>query len=193
MAQLKSRQKTAEESSMGTQKTEWKFLITTAFIVATVAVPTLASLLGNESGTTSAMVLRSQDQKVREPASLPQMASFNKSVVIQDAGRELNNLVTENEISFDFQCKQAKTLDFKVQGNYVQLKGHDCEKKGEMPKLKVTNKTNGFTASVFVLNGKQYQTDLIQLKPGENQIHIQYQYPTGKLEEHVLNVKAGTI
>ncbi|MBC7372234.1 MAG: hypothetical protein H7326_11750 [Bdellovibrionaceae bacterium] len=178
---------------MGTQHTEWKFIITTAFLVATVAVPTLASLLGSETNEPSTMAFRSQNQKVREPASLPQLAGPKKPIVIEDASKELNHLVTENEISFDFQCKQTKSFDFKVQGNYVQLKGHDCDKKGAMPKLTITNKTNGFTASVFVLNGKQYQTDLIQLKPGENQIHIQYEYPTGRLEEHVLNVKSGAI
>lgn len=178
---------------MGTQKTEWKFLITTAFIVATIAVPTLASLLGNDLVESSATTLRAQSKKVREPANLPHISSPKKSVVIQDVAKELDKLISESEISFNFQCQQVKTLDFKVHGNYVQLKGQDCEKKGEMPKLTITNKTNGFTASVFILNGKQYQTDLIQLKPGENQIHIQYLYPTGKLEEHILKVKAGAI
>ncbi|RYZ72108.1 MAG: hypothetical protein EOP09_03690 [Proteobacteria bacterium] len=178
---------------MGTQRTEWKFLITTAFIVATIAVPTLASLLGNDGQDSAAMALRPQEQKMREPASVPSITKPSKALVINDAAKELNNLVAQNEISFDFQCKQKKALEFKVQGSYVQLKGHDCDKKGPMPKLKVTNKTNGFTASVFVMNGKQYQTDLIQLKPGENQIHLQYEHPTGQLEEHVLNVKSGAI
>ena len=144
------------------------------------------------------MILRASEQKVRKPASLPLInsASFTsakKSVVINDAKQELNNLLNNNLISYDFSCTKVKVTDFKVQGNFVQLKGRDCGKEAQMPKLSITNKTNGFTASVFFLNGREYQTDLIQLKEGENQISIQYQYPSGQQEEHVLNVKAGTI
>jgi len=192
MTRLKSRQKTTEDSFMSESKSEWKFLATTAFVVATVAVPTLASLLSNDSEVRPVeMVLRPNVQKVREPASLPSLGSPKKAIVIEDTRKELGNLMNNNLISYDLSCSKMKAADFKVVGGYLQLKGKDCSKGTGMPKLSITNKTNGFTASVFVLNGKEYQTDLIQLMEGENQISIQYKSSGGKLEEHLLNVKAG--
>lgn len=194
MTRLKSRQKSAEYLSMSKEKAEWKFLATTAFLVVTIAVPTLASLFSpEEADRKTAMVLRPNEQKARQPASLPLLGGPKKEVIIEGAKNELNNLLSNNLISYDFACSKIKSTDFKVEGSYLQLKGKDCSKNSEMPKLNITNKTNGFTASVFVLNGKEYQTDLIQLKEGDNQISIQYLSPSGQIEEHVLHVKAGAI
>lgn len=194
MTRLKSRQKSAEHSSMKIKNTEWKFLATTAFLVATIAVPTLASLISPEDNSPqTTMVLRPVELKSRQPASLPSIGTPKKNVVINDAKKELNNLLSNNLVSYDFACTKAKPTELKVDGGYLQLKGKDCSKSGHAPKLSITNKTNGFTAAVFIMNEKEYQTDLIQLKEGENQISIQYQTPTGQIEEHVLNVKAGAI
>lgn len=178
---------------MNNVKTEWKFLATTAFLVAMIAVPTLASLLSPEDSDRRSMALRPNEQKVRQPASLPMLGAPKKEVVIQDAKKELNNLLSNNLISYDLACSKVKSATFKVEGAYLQLKGKDCSKNNEMPQLSITNKSNGFTASVFVLNGKEYQTDLIQLKEGENQISIQYLSPSGQIEEYVLHVKADAI
>jgi hypothetical protein len=192
MTRLKSRQNSAELSGMSNQHTEWKFLATTAFLVATIAVPTLASLLSVDAPERPS-ILRTTESKNRQPSSVPHLNAKTK-VVIDDVKKEMNNLInTSNSINYDFSCSKNKPTQFIVQGSYVQLKGHDCAKNGNLPKLNITNKTNGFTASVFLLSGKEYQTDLIQLKEGDNQISIQYQYPSGRQEEHVLNVKAGTI
>lgn len=179
---------------MSNANTEWKFLATTAFLVATIAVPTLASLVSNEDADAPvAMVLRPQEQKARTPASLPHLSPPKKAVVIESTKQELGNLLSNNLINYDFACSKTKAIDFKVDGAYLQLKGKDCSKNSHPPKLSITNKSNGFTASVFVLNGKEYQTDLIQLQRGVNKILIQYQGPSGQTEEHVLNVKADAI
>jgi len=195
MTRLKSRQNSAEYSSMKEKNTEWKFLATTAFLVATIAVPTLASLVSSDESTPpEAHMLRSTELKARQPASVPSvMGAPKKSIVIQDTKKELSNLLSNNLVSYDFSCAKNKPTEFKVEGNYFQLKGKDCNKGSQAPKLSITNKSNGFTAAVFMLNEKEYQTDLIQLKEGENQIFIQYQMPSGQIEEHVLNVKAGAI
>jgi hypothetical protein len=195
MTRLKSRQNSAEYSSMSIKNTEWKFLATTAFLVATIAVPTLASLMTPDENTPqTTMVLRPTELKAREPASVPSLVSTpKKSIVIQDTKKELNNLLSNSMISYDFSCSKTKLTDFKVEGAYLQLKGKDCNKGAQSPKLSITNKSNGFTASVFMLNEKEYQTDLIQLEEGENQISIQYQMPSGRIEEHLLKVKAGAI
>lgn len=180
---------------MSFKNTEWKFLATTAFLVATIAVPTLASLMApDEVPVKAAMILRPTELKARQPASLPSVVgSPKKSVVIQDTKKELNNLLSNNLISYDFACSKLKAADFHVEGGYLQLKGKDCNKGSQAPKLSITNKSNGFTAAVFMLNEKEYQTDLIQLQEGENQITIQYQGPSGRIEEHVLRVKANAL
>ncbi len=182
-------------SSMGFKNTEWKFLATTAFLVATIAVPTLASLFAPEDiSVEEAQVLRPTELKARQPASLPSISAMaKKPVVIKDTKQELNNLLSNNLISYDFACTKMTSKDFHVEGGYLQLKGKDCNKGVKTPKLSITNKSNGFTAAVFMLNEKEYQTDLIQLQEGENQISIQYQSPSGRIEEHVLKVKAGAI
>lgn len=190
MTQLKSRQNSAEQVSMKTQSAEWKFLMTTAFLVAMVAVPTFASLFSDDGMQVGTLVLRANNQKMRQPASLPHLNGPKKHLVIKDAGKELNNLLVNNEIQFDFRCTKTKKTEFEIQGTFVQLKGQDCGKNAKMPKINITNKTNGFTASVFATSEKEYQTDLIQLNNGINQIHIHYQSPLGQHEEHVLNVKA---
>lgn len=194
MTRLKSRQISAEYGSMSTAKTEWKFLATTAFLVATIAVPTLASLMApDEALQAVTMRPRAEEPKLRQPASLSHLSAAKKAVVILDTKKELANLLSNNLVNYDFSCGKTKATDFKVEGAFLQLKGKDCTKNGQMPNLSITNKSNGFTASVFLLNDKEYQTDLIQLKEGENQISIQYQTPSGKTEEYILNVKAGAI
>lgn len=180
---------------MSFKNTEWKFLATTAFLVVTIAVPTLASLMApDEIPVKVAQTLRPTELKARQPASLPTLTGApRKSIVIQDTKQELNNLLSNNLVSYDFACAKLKPTDFHVEGGYLQLKGKDCNKGSRGPKLSITNKSNGFTAAVFMLNEKEYQTDLIQLQEGENQISIQYQSPSGRIEEHVLKVKAGAI
>lgn len=195
MTRLKSRQKTAEDFFMGRKNSEWKFVAMTAFLVAMIAVPTLASLItSDEESSHEGLVLRPTELKAREPASLPTtLGAPKKSIVIQDSKKELNNLLSSNLISYDFRCAKAKAKDFHVEGGYLQLKGRDCGKGKWAPKLSITNKSNGFTAAVFMMNEKEYQTDLIQLNEGENQISIQYQMPSGQVEEHILNVKVDAI
>lgn len=195
MTCLKSRQKIAEDSLMSSSSRDWKFLMTTAFLVATVGVPTLGSLIAMEapSPIEENLVLKPLEQKTRSPASLPHIKGAKKHLVIEDTKKVLGNLLSDNLISYNFSCDKIKPTNFKVEGAYLQLKGKDCSKSPVLRPLNITNKTNGFTASVFVLNKKEYQTDLIQLKEGENQISIQYQTPSGEIEEHILKVKAGSI
>lgn len=194
MTRLKSRQKSAEDFLMSSKNSEWKFLATTGFLVAMIAVPTLASLIAPDVVSRETLVLRPTELKSREPASLPMaLGSSKKSIVIQDTKKELNNLLSSNLISYDFSCSKIKAKDFHVEGGYLQLKGKDCSKGKQGPKLSITNKSNGFTAAVFMMSEKEYQTDLIQLNEGENQISIQYQMPSGQVEEHLINVKADAI
>ncbi|HEY8270272.1 MAG TPA: hypothetical protein VIG33_05245 [Pseudobdellovibrionaceae bacterium] len=176
-------------------KIEWKFLVMTTCLVATMAVPTLASLITGDGANSpqAAMILSPNEQKLRRPASFPRLGAPKKAVVILDTKRELGNLLSNNLVNYDFSCAKVKATSIQVVGAFLQLKGKDCNKNSQGPKLTIVNKSNGFTASIFLLNTKEYQTDLIQLQEGENQISIQYQTPSGQIEERVLNVKATAI
>lgn len=196
MTRLKSRQNSTEELFMGIRQTEWKFIYVTALLVAAVALPVYASMMepSEKAGPQALMVLRPTELKRRQPASLsPANVTANKKIMIEDAKKELSHLLANNLVSYDLACEKRKILDYKVEGHYLQLKGKDCSKGGKGPKLSITNKSNGFTAAVFMLNAKEYQTDLIQLQEGENQILIQYHTPAGNLEEQILHVQAGAI
>lgn len=179
---------------MGSSNSDWKFIGVTAILVALIAVPTLVSWVSLGEGISAeSLVLRPMEQKARAPSSLPHQESLKKQVVIHDTKSELNNLLSNSLVSYDLSCEKAKVTDFVVEGSYLQLKGRDCSKGNQSPKLNIINKSNGFTASVFLLNTKEYQTDLIQLNEGMNKIFIEYLSPSGQREEHVLNVKAGAI
>lgn len=55
-----------------------------------------------------------------------------------------------------------------------------CKTASEIRESLIVNKTNGFVATVFQLRSKEFTTDLIDLNPGENQIHISHELTDGK-------------
>lgn len=170
---------------------EWKFLATTAVLVAMMGVPTLASLTGSPVEESPHRALLAPKQRTRSPASLPGLSTVKKPLVITDTKNEIGNVVGDaSSIHFDLRCAKAMAHDFHVDGAYVQMRGKDCSKGNEPAKINVVNKTNGFTASVFMLDSKEYQTDLIQLKDGDNQISVQYENSSGQSQEFTLIVKA---
>jgi hypothetical protein len=157
---------------------DWKILATLGFLVATVAVPTVASLVAPENGdATSAVKMESKSEVTDSTDRKP--AAVNEDV--------------SHVINFDLSCAKGKNFSFKAEGTYVQLKGHDCSKNTAKTPIVITNKTNGFTASIFQLSKNEYQTDLIQLKEGENQISIQFESAAGTPEEQVLQIQATDI
>lgn len=156
---------------------DWKIIATLGFLVATVAVPTVASLVAPEDtpamATPNMEVRQNKDDSSREPASTKK----------DDA----------HVISFDVSCAKGKSFTFNAQGSYIQLKGRDCTKTTSKKPMTITNKSNGFQASIFEVSKNEYQTDLIQLQNGENQISVKFESAAGKSEEQVLQVKADNI
>jgi hypothetical protein len=157
---------------------DWKILASLGFLVATVAVPTVVSLISNDvtemsSGATAKMTVADAS---REPASVSSANGIHPHI-----------------ISFDVRCATAKKFSFIAEGAYVQLHGKDCSKRASETPLSITNKTNGFTASIFEVSKNEYQTDFIQLKAGENQISIRFQTPAGTVEEDVLQIQSDEI
>lgn len=74
----------------------------------------------------------------------------------------------------------------KVKGRNVFLVGNACQK---IKNLQITNVSNGFTASVFVLDVKKFRTDQIPLVSGVNEIRLDFEQPqrggTQKVSESI--------
>jgi hypothetical protein len=85
---------------------------------------------------------------------------------------EKNNLTNvKKEISKNLDCLGADA-EIKTSEELIIITGANC---GKFKNIKITNLSNGFTASVFELSEKQYKTDLIPLTIGANKISVEYQ------------------
>jgi hypothetical protein len=62
----------------------------------------------------------------------------------------------------------------------LRLAGKVCAKNAEVTESLIVNKTNGFVATVFSLPNREFTTDLIDLNPGENHIHISHRLAGGQ-------------
>ncbi|RYZ75213.1 MAG: hypothetical protein EOP06_32700 [Proteobacteria bacterium] len=126
---------------MSIKNTEWKFLITTAFLVATIAVPTLASLISVDQEVSSTTQTSSStptgDQRTREPASLPGLKTVGSKVIVHDAKQELNRMVQTSAetatATFQLKCGIHEKQAIEVKGNYLQLTGKNCAKNAAPP------------------------------------------------------------
>lgn len=150
------------------------FLFLTFVVVLLMGAPTVWSL-------TSQVDIADIEEPVsaveasRGPASVPPSPRGIKSL-------QLTQL--------DLHCSGKGDRAFVVKGGFVQFRGKNCLKHFDVEKLEIVNKSNGYTASVFVSGVNQYQTDLIQLRSGENEITVRYQEPSGKAVEEVLKVSS---
>lgn len=88
----------------------------------------------------------------RKPASLPEPSSDVLS---------LNSLCDFKGLE-----KSQTGLEF------VELGGTNCLKNKKILKLKISNETNGYVASIFELDKEKFKTDLIRLNLGANKISI---------------------
>lgn len=68
----------------------------------------------------------------------------------------------------------------------IFLNGEHCAKRPT--KISIINMTNGFEATTFVLS-KRFLSDLIRLKPGDNQLRFVYHWPGNKKAETDLVVE----
>lgn len=143
-----------------------KILIVLGVLVAGLAFPAYQTLAGVPVVEDVVAVVMPLD---RAPASVPKEPLLHTEQV-------------------DFGCsKQLGAI--KAQGSFLQMKGLLCRGKD----LVIVNKSNGFTASVFELGDGRYQTDMIQLRQGENELHIRYQNQKGQEQEHKVQVSSTRI
>lgn len=92
-------------------------------------------------------------------------------------------------VSKDIFCENIKSK-FRTKNDFIQLNGRNCLKKFNQKVLNVVNKTNGYTASYFALDGEKYQTDLIRLQGGKNLIEFEVVGPGDQREINIVEVIA---
>lgn len=92
-------------------------------------------------------------------------------------------------LSKDIFCENVKSK-FRTKNDFIQLSGRTCLKKVSQKIMNVVNKTNGYTASYFALDGEKYQTDLIRLQGGKNVIEFEVVGPGDQREINVLEIMA---
>lgn len=161
--------------------TENHFIAITFILVVLMGIPTFQTLTAKEltdeelEGVSTA-VLTTAD---RAPASIP--ASRPEAI-------STSSLPSFTQV--DLNCSKNKVLEAKLTGGFLQLKGKNCLKDITSSEVQIENKSNGFTASIFQQGIDGYQTDLIQLQKGENEISIRYRDKSGKSVEQILRVQA---
>jgi hypothetical protein len=161
-----------------TNRADTYFLVITFMVVALLGVPTYSSLVedeGHVAHTTSTAKIEG-----RIPASIPVKTETPVSTF---------NSKTELDLS----CGKKLAGLLKVSGNFMQLHGKTCFKNFASENVEITNRSNGYTASVFESGKNKYQTDLIQLVQGENEITVRYQDASGKIQVEVLKVVSSQI
>lgn len=111
----------------------------------------------------------------RRPASVnPDVTKLSKAITIA---------------KYDLDCSGKSTKRVSVNGEFVQIKGLNCRGDLSSKNVEVVNKSNGYTAEIFESHLGMYQTDLIQLQPGLNNIFIRYVNSFGNSVEELLEVK----
>jgi hypothetical protein len=136
------------------EKTESQFLMITGTLVVLIGGPAFYSLM-KEPVAETAKIVRAES---RTPASY--------------AGKETEKAATssadKSAAVVHINCDQKVALD-EVQAAYVRLTGLPCK---QVEDLKITNRTNGFTASVIFKKDNLFTTDFIDLKEGENDLEV---------------------
>jgi hypothetical protein len=165
--------------------TERKFIAITLLLVVLLGVRTAESLMEEDAQQNSVYAVENgadaEDAAVaRAPASIPQNA-----VAVKPSSMAL--------VDLDLSCAKKPEAVFKISGNFVQLKGKNCLKNFKEDKIEIINKSNGYTASIFPFGRNQYQTDMIQLVNGDNEITIRYGSAEGPRYEQTIKVSSSSI
>lgn len=162
------------------QLTENKLIAFTAFLVAVMAFPTYQTLARPDAEDSEVTVGTEKSAAVREPASIsPQVLKEKKPRAPFQ--------------TVDLKCTNKVLSPLTVLGGHIQFQGKHCLINLKDGDVEIINKSNGFTASIFLHGSDKYQTDLIQLQPGDNEIAIRYREGSGKSVEEVIHVLASSI
>lgn len=157
---------------MTTITRENRLLLSLFFSVSVMTVVTFISLAFSEMP-----LAQEAKQSERQPASIGPVKIKPHQIKVQSVFVDL----CSDEIS------PKKTNS--IRGEFVQIRGKNCSKSKTLDELKIVNSTNGYTASVLSAEiSGEYQTDLIQMNPGQNEISIQYQSAKGEILEQKIKL-----
>lgn len=164
--------------------TDTHFILLTLALVLVMAVPTFNTLVSNEEVSEEEVltVHTLSSSSTRTPASVPHQAA---SVKVESALASFT--------AYDLSCTKQGHAAVSVSGSFVQFQGKNCLKNFKDGDVEIVNKSNGYTASVFSRGANNYQTDLIQLQKGENEIAIRYREGSGKAVEQIVRVRSSQI
>jgi hypothetical protein len=152
---------------MGRKSQEYKFLFISSVVVVLLGLKTVSSLIDEPLAPKIS----------RAPSSISKQASSLPAPALSPSSMPMN---------LDFNCKKEDKKEFVVKGAFLQIRGKGCAKTAGH-EISIINKSNGYTASVFHRGSEEFQTDLIQLVEGQNEIFIQYSNAQGKkLQRQVL-------
>lgn len=116
-------------------------------------------------------------------------AAVNTTVTDLKVNSPTQNLPTPSN---EFPCfKDGLVHNISATEPRIRLNLQLCKKAQPISESLIVNKTNGFMATVFKLSPQSVITDLIDLTPGENHIHISHQLENGSklLGEVVIHLK----
>lgn len=147
-------------------------------VVLGLAFPTYQTLMSKEGWQKSSAQIQGAPERL--PASIP--PRLDKPA---KAHSHFQNV--------DLNCPKVPYPTVQVAGTYLQLQGKNCGLPFKESDVEIINRSNGFTASVFSKGLHHYQTDLIQLKQGDNEIVIRYRRSSGQAVEETLKVTASSI
>lgn len=161
------------------QLTENKMIAITAVLVVLMAFPTYQTLAQNDEvkAEEAAVVIADSERK---PASIsaPSLKDLKPRAHFQ---------------TVDLKCAKKMFSPLNIEGGYVQFQGKNCLNNFKEGDVQIINKSNGFTASIFLRGSDKYQTDLIQLQQGDNEIAIRYRESSGKSVEEIIRIHASSI
>jgi hypothetical protein len=137
---------------------EFRFLLIMLVLVALLGVPTFISLTQAPPLEAQAIQLNQVNNETRTPASL----SFDSNQIMTAPSQKSSTSL------LNLDCKR-KNLKKEVDSSYVRLMGSPCK---NTDGLEIVNKSNGFSASVIFIRGRNFTTDFIDLSEGENNLEI---------------------
>lgn len=153
------------------EMTWFKQILLTGSMVLVGGVFVFWSLFGGQNLlTTSASVSSGSEQ--RAPASAPDI-----EVTPSAALPKVDSLLKQDL------CKNQNISELQSGLDHIQLKGNLCLGAKKIREIQITNQSNGHVATVFVFDETKYQTDVLPLSSGLNDIQARVIYMDGKSEE----------
>lgn len=159
---------------------EWKFLSIMAVAVLLLGVQAARGVLDEDL---SSPTVAASFASPRSPASISLTPKFEKKTLAFKSAM----------LEWNWNCHHNAPVKADVKGDNFRLKGRFCKGEFSPQRLVITNKTNGFTASIFEKSQQEYETDLIQLQQGSNTIHLEYVNPAGQKIESDLTIISSSL